>query len=769
MCKDPRKWVAVEMAIPVLCTFDRGLLYFDQAQKSFAPIQQVFPGLQPASKRIHDVYQNSDGIWWIGTENGISLYNSLQDTTYSIKQLHGGDELGIYAGTFVVLRIIKDRHGVMWIGTNRGLYQYHPLNRRFQSIYFPQEDILRGKVLSGVALSDSSLLINGIDQSLQYNVHTQAYQSIVLSEQQEQIPFYLMIRDEQNRIWGGSDKQVYQYYPRGHQLEARFQLRDTSIVAMVVADILPQADQLFISQNFVGVFKAQLQPANLELFPGQYQTLLIGLPGGEIWHNPGQILARLDPQTGRSDPLSFQIGDSCQKLQLGLDHQIIDQEGMVWIYSTEKKLYKIDPQSLRAEKILGAAALNHERVEKMLYTSNHRIWFLTGQSLWCYAMGSGQLHQFTEADGLLRKNISGGKLICTGSHLILAHTHGISQLNLDQFQIQCQRPAVQITNLVMDSVHHAFPQKATALSFGHQNRSLDIYFQSDNHVHAHQNRYWYRLDGFDANWYEAKERPMAHYGHLGPGQYFFRVRSANHDGIMGPESGFAFSIRLPWWETTSSRLIALGFLLIMVFGFIRLRTRQMKRQQHILEKRVLQRTQALSDANHHLMKQNEEIIHQKEHIKQMSEQLHQHDQLQLRFFANISHEFKTPLTLIMTPIEMLRAEKSWSEERVKPFLTSIHQNAHRLYSLIEQLLDFRKIQHTPPQLHPSLGDLRLFLQKLSEGFLPLAERRRLQYHVQNEVPEGLFSFDPDVLEKILNNLLSNAFKYTPEGQRIDFQ
>lgn len=273
------------------------------------------------------------------------------------------------------------------------------------------------------------------------------------------------------------------------------------------------------------------------------------------------------------------------------------------------------------------------------------------------------------------------------------------------------------------------------LSLAYDNNFITFQFVGITTQSPKKVKYQYQLDGHDKTWSALTDRNEAPYGNLPHGNYTFKVKAMNGEGIWSSELTYAFEIRPPWWLTWW----AYSFYGLSVLGlFIGLRqyTVNRERMKHALKIQKLE-----------------------------TEKMQEVDHLKSRFFANISHEFRTPLTLILGPLEKFVSRTS-DQNPDKPVFQMMHRNAQRLLNLINQLLDLSKIETGSMKLETKPLDLNFFLKNLVLSFTSLAERRQIKYHFKHSSGNPVAYIDPDKLEKILFNLLSNAFKFTPEMGEI---
>ena len=271
----------------------------------------------------------------------------------------------------------------------------------------------------------------------------------------------------------------------------------------------------------------------------------------------------------------------------------------------------------------------------------------------------------------------------------------------------------------------------TNIDLKHYQSSIAINFTSNNYIqNLQQSNYEYKLEGFDNDWIKTTEKKIV-YTNLNPGHYilFVREQEGEHTAQL------KFVIHSPWYATWAAYI---GYaLIISVVIYTLIRNRQAKmRLQYSLEKEKMEK------------KKNEEIT-----------------QAKLQFFANISHDFRTPLTLIMSQLEMLLQHKG-NSLFVHTRLLKVYRNTFQLRELISELLDFRKFEKGDTRLKVSYMDLIPFLRYIYNDFQELASSQNIDFSFTPEIGTATCWFDAKQLRRVFSNLLSNAFKYTPEGGAV---
>lgn len=310
------------------------------------------------------------------------------------------------------------------------------------------------------------------------------------------------------------------------------------------------------------------------------------------------------------------------------------------------------------------------------------------------------------------------------------------------------RASVNINQYKINLGQYSIDSTITVL--GADDNSIRLEFGVPNYVSSEHNLYQSRLNGFEKDWTDWTPETWKDYTQLPPGTYDFQVNAKDiYGNIYQQDEPITIKISPKWFQTwwmTVLYFLCAGFVL---YGFLKWRSRELLRKNLRLEEEISNRTVELNDKNILLEKQ--------------SKKLKELDEIKNQFFANISHEFRTPLTLIKGPIEQL--EKNPNDQLSVTNVKMIRRNANRLLRLVNQLLDISKLDAQKLKLEVSEGNIFNCLRAAASSFSSHAAQRNMDYKVDIPSRKLWASFDRDKLEKIIYNLLSNAFKYTPdEGQ-----
>lgn len=322
-----------------------------------------------------------------------------------------------------------------------------------------------------------------------------------------------------------------------------------------------------------------------------------------------------------------------------------------------------------------------------------------------------------------------------GPEGIIRYDHGVEKNYNAGFQTLIRRVTIND-----DSLLFAGNPTSQRPVLSYHDNSIRIAFAATSYEQSLANRYQVMLEGFDKRWSGWTDETRKDYTNLPEGEYTFRVHARNLYGQISEEGSFPFSILPPWHRTWWGYMLQ-GFIAFgLIFVFIRWRLLAMHRQTVKLEQVVEDRTAELAEKN---------------------EQLLEMDTIKSRFFANISHEFRTPLTLVMGQIESVLPDLK--KPPVIDKLRMAHRNAARLQQLINQLLDLSKFEDGQMTLHASYQNVVPLLRHLTSTFESMAEQKNIKLGFESVQDTIMAYIEQDKLEKIMYNLLSNALKFTPSG------
>lgn len=426
--------------------------------------------------------------------------------------------------------------------------------------------------------------------------------------------------------------------------------------------------------------------------------------------------------------------------------QYIDSRGFCWTGTLDGLQVRF-PGTTSVRTLYTEDGLVNNSIKGILEDHAGNMWISTANGISRITV-RGERFDFTnfnQYDGVIKNEFIANVLCETKEGLLLVG--GVNEFNVLDLKKpwrlrELEKPLLTDFSLFGTSIQPGeayqgrvlFGQALASTSkivLSHRQHSVGIRFSALNYVNPTQTYYQYRLKGIDEQWhavYEPSGIGSASYSNLPPGKYIFEVKAANNSLVWSREvTQLILEVKPPFWKTTWAYLIYGVLILLAVYLSLAAVRKQTQRR---------------------LAKRNEKHL----------------NELKFKFFTNISHEFRTPLTLIITPLEALLQEVKGLPLEQK--IRSVYKHAEDLLQLVNQLLDFRRLELGGEKLRLAYGNLSDFLQQFVPKFEKLAQLRQIDFWV--ETPEGdvYLYFDAEKLGKVLNNLLSNAFKFTPAGGEV---
>jgi signal transduction histidine kinase/DNA-binding response OmpR family regulator/streptogramin lyase len=464
---------------------------------------------------------------------------------------------------------------------------------------------------------------------------------------------------------------------------------------------------------------------------------------GVIWVGTDEGgICQLDPNTNKFKTYRSLVEDQNASIIMSIYE---DKKRNFWVGTYKTGIHLFDRKKGTSIKNYDERdGLANNLVCAILEDDSGNLWISTGNGLSKFNPATETFRNFGISDGLAGsffnyrsayKNKKG--------EMFFGSDFGLNVFHPNNIKDDPDPPLVQIANISLFNKpgerlkFDGFISELNEVKLSYDQNDLRFDFVGLHFSEPARNTYKYILEGFDRDWVDAGTQRNAVYTNLDPGEYVFKVTAANRDGVWNEEgTSILVIITPPWWATTWAYIIYALIILSVIYFTWKLQLKRIR------------------------------IKHDYEMSKFEAEKMHEVDELKSRFFANISHEFRTPLTLIFGPAKDVLEETN--EPKTKKNVGIIKSNASRLYNLVNQLLDLSKLESGKMKLEVSEQDIIPMLKGIFLSFTSFAERKKITLKF-NTIEESLKVYiDRDKVEKIINNLLSNAFKFTPEGGKIDF-
>jgi signal transduction histidine kinase/CheY-like chemotaxis protein/AraC-like DNA-binding protein len=415
----------------------------------------------------------------------------------------------------------------------------------------------------------------------------------------------------------------------------------------------------------------------------------------------------------------------------------VDSKGRLWV--GQVGLYLFDPQKNSFSIYTDKAGLSREFIKGITEDKKGNFWIATSNGLIFFNPATYAFKKYNTADGLQGLEFEANAYLKTrDGQMFFGGINGFNCFYPESIVMNKFIPPVYITDFQIfhqkinpaekNSVLQNDISVTRSITLSHEQSTFSFGFAALNFTASQNNQYAYWMEHLDKDWNYVGIERKASYTNLAPGKYIFHVKASNNDGLWNDEGvSVTVIITPPFWDTWWFKalvFITLAGGIILYYQF--------RRKQELRK----------------LEEKKREEMHQE----------------QLQFFTNISHEFRTPLSLILGPIEKLQKEDS--RYTFNHYYKTISRNAHRLMSLVNELMDFRKAEAGVLKLNVMPGNLEVFMNEIYEEFSDLAYQQNIKFIVTPPQGSSDIWFDRQVLEKIIINLVSNSFKYTAEGGTI---
>ncbi len=748
---------------------------------------------QQINSFVDDVSHNKV---FIGSLNeGIFVYDKIHGTLRAASSVD--------ARLCSVRSMFRDTQGRVWIGTNdKGLMLLNPDNEQLMvpdtisqnptSGYWHVSSIMedsQGNIWTALYEKGIYVIPNFINR-----FHYEAFSSINLGQNVSCVMAILI--DRNNGLWVGTDGSGLFYKAAGSSNIVNFTKENSRLLSNSISALWQDKKGIiWVGTALDGLFTVneshQLVPFSKQNeLSGRKITAIKGDQLGNIWIGTyGEGVDCVNAQTGKIDIYQNQQGTTKLISNNWINTLLLDKEGNM-IIGTFQGLNAINIKTRKATyynhipglpyntKIYslcedyrgilwvgtnsGLIAFDRKTQKAQLYTthdglpnnvinaieedSQHNLWISTNHGLVKFSLVTGTMVSFHAYDGLQSDEFRrGAAWKSPEGKLYFGGINGINSFYPNEISHSRKVPNVYITDFMVfnESVNVGQPNRfgvklscaipfADKITLTHNDNVFSIQFDALEFTNPQSITYKYKMEGFDQGWKSANaDNRIVTYTNLSPGKYFFKVKATNSD-MNGSESMKELEIIIlpPWWLTWWAKLFYL--LIAIAIGFAVYRE---------MEKKLI----------------NKRLQLQKDHEEEIKES-------KLRFFTNISHEIRTPITLIISPLEQLQSDEKDLQRKALYHL--MYRNALRILRLINQLMDMRKIDNKQMKLHFQETDLVFLIKDVMMSFDYMANHKKIDFQFDSRMQSLNVWIDPSNFDKILFNVLSNAFKFTPENGHI---
>jgi signal transduction histidine kinase/DNA-binding response OmpR family regulator/sugar lactone lactonase YvrE len=669
----------------------------------------------------------------VATENGVSyftpkssLFNSLDFSYTNFKSSSTLNKKNTTA-------LNKSSDNKYWIGTADGLYsvEYTKYNQHVKKI----NEFDGIHIWSLASVNENELWVGTYGKGLkrfEYRINKIISEDINSPKIKTEALYYnkSLLTDSRKNIWVG-------YWGVG------------------IARINPQTGEADVWQNEPGNTKSLSHNDVWVIKEDRSGRIWIGTQGGGLNlfedKNGGIFHYWLHTENKKSEISSNNINSIYETSK---SDNATDPETTLWI-GTSNGLNRVDVEEKSISNPYDIHLTFHSysikdglpanNVNSILEDDEGNLWLGTGDGISFFDVTDETFTNFSLADGLNGTVMNTESALRLDNGLMLfGSTKGLNIFDPEKIKLSDYKPSIVITDFQIfnssveigeNSILKESILTTDEIILTHDQDVFSFEFAALDYNSSQSIEYAYKMEGFDKDWIESGNRRFATYTNLDPGNYIFNVKSTNADGVWNDTvTSLSITINPPWWRT----LWAYGLYVVLIFlGLLGIRRFE------------LNRTKLRNE-----LKLREFEVQKKTELEEVKS----------RFFANLSHEFRTPLMLIKGPLEQLKGGKdnvNYSEN-----INLIERNSDRLKELIDQLLELSQLEKAVIPLKAKQEDVIVILKGLLSSFESLAEQKNISVSFESDTDSKVCWIDRDKFEKVVNNLLSNAFKFTPSGGQV---
>lgn len=695
----------------------------------------------------------------IGTFDGIF---DLDKATERIVKVAGYDDINKSLSHYSVYCFCVDRDETLWVGTFAGGVNYlNKFTNRFV-LHKPQEELnIRTGIYGAITYEspeDLWIATEGygllnynkrtneshyylIDPSVRFAFNTNIIKSV----------FY-----EDGYVWCGTTKgEIYKFniktkkFSLYHQYPIEYSIysiiRDHNDVLWVGGASTEFGLTCFVNDSLVTTFYNNVDEP---IYFSNVRCILEEEDGVFLLGSTAEGLLRFD--THKKQLTKYSNEASVEKYRIPNNYIsaiVRTKSGEIWVSTYGGGIFQLDESKAIRRIMTVREGLLDNNICTLVESSDQRLWMSTVNGLIMFDPAKDEVRNYHRHNGIdireftLHSGIAlpDGSLCFAGSNgFVTFHVEAMDKNNnippvvLEQLSVNNHPVKVGDESAILDKVLDGME----TIRLAYNENNFSITYQALNYIYATQNQYAYKLEGYDTDWNYVGERNSAFYTNLSPGKYIFHIKASNNDGVWNEEGrSLAIVVQPPLWRTWYAYLFYVIALAAIIYGIL----------YYVNIKRNL-----------------EAGLKMKQLEKQKQEEFHQ---AKIRLFTNFSHELRTPLMLIITPFEELVKRVDIPAE-LHDKLSIIYKNAQKLLLLVNQLMDLHKNQAGSMDLKVSEGDICEYIKEIYYAFNQIALTNEVKFTL-NCTPKTINGwFDKSLLEKVVFNLLSNAFKYTASGESV---
>jgi signal transduction histidine kinase/ligand-binding sensor domain-containing protein/DNA-binding response OmpR family regulator len=702
--------------------------------------------------QVHKIFRQTPNVYWLGSENGLYIFDLSTDSVRLIQKRYA-DPYSINDN--VITDIFKDNEGSTWVGTFFGGVNYYSRQLNHFQKYFPipGSNSLGGNLVHEICSDKyNNLWIGTEDGGLNKMDHlTGRFTHFMPNEGKGSIAYQNVhgLATDGDTLWVGSYEHGLDMLDlRTQKVVRHFEKsgKPGSLASNFIVTIYKTRQNKILVGTWAGLYVYDRRKNNFSLLPyfaRQAQSVLEDHEGTLWVASYGDGIYFNNEKTGLKGSLHHNRQDSNSITGNYVNNLFEDSKKNIWI-CTENGLCRFDFDLQKIIRYNRDPILKGNQVFKMLEDSNGILWISTARGLISLDPAKSLTKVYNTDYGLLSDqfNYNSGYKDKKG-HLFFGTVKGMISFNPSSIISNHFVPPLLITSMQVDNMEISFSNNSnrlekavpfnTSITLPYDSSSITLQAAVLSFTMPSMNEYLYKMEGLDKEWVHIKNNRKINYTKMPPGDYVFKIKGASAGEVWNnKETLLAIHILPPYWASSWAYffyiLAFVGILLtILRYYYIALREKN-KRRIKTLE-----------------IQKEREIYSAK-----------------IEFFTNITHEIRTPLTLIRLPVEKL-LKLTMGNLILNEQLTMINKNTDRLIHLTDQLLDFRKAEADNYTLNFIKTDINELLKELFSIYRPMAEEKQLSFRLEIPRSSLMAYVDPEAIRKIFSNLFSNAIKYAEKA------
>lgn len=728
---------------------DKGLALFNPHKEQFISFQnqQENPN-SLLSNQINDIGESKDGKLWVCAHmGGVSVLDLNENVFTSPENLH-----------FQNIRVTNDLHGIsspnarcflqdsfgnIWLGNYRGGVDFLSYNQPvFRTLAYNtlKDGALTDKQVWGLAIdSKSRIWLGGENEIAIFSPDMKLQKILSLNGiANPHTHASVIFKDKKGIIWLGLYKDgILTCDPQTEKI-TRIELDDKS------ADICcfyEENNKIWIgTQNGLYSWENGKIIEEKEINEQLPDIMIHGIQRdhqGKLWLGTfGKGLIVFSPEGKRI--MRFDTANGMESNAVNALY--LDSEGSLWAATRAGIVHISDTSNPTLEIYNHKQGLIDENVRSLIEDEKGNIWLSTNGGIAQWKSNEKRFLNYTWHQGVPRGDFMDGS-VCKdkNGNLFFGSQNGACYFNPEHIIENVQIAPVKITDFKSydysnpSSKGTIVPITNNKVNLSYQNSTFTISFSVMDFSQTPQVEYAYTMEGLGKTWFETNGENRITFRNLRPGEYTFKVKAKMRNQPWGEKfTSIQIFIAPPIWLTWYAKLLYTILIAFILFGILRFYKRKLA-----LESRL--------NLEHHQHENDQKLNNER-----------------LRFYTNITHELRTPLTLILGPLEDLLADKTLSPRQANK-ISIIRDSANRLLNLINQILEFRKTETENRKLKVGYHNLALLVQEIGIKYKELNQNAEVNIHIQVDTQDTKLYYDHEIITIIIDNLMSNAVKYTPKG------